>query len=60
MAVKEDVIEVKDGRFIMDVAIATEPPLSKSQKSRVYFTTSGNKRLEGDFVVGVNLYKKVE
>ena len=51
------VMEVKDGRLIINVPI-TEGTLSKSGKSVVSFTTSGNQEINNGFFLGVNLYKK--
>lgn len=57
MAEKMDSIKVVDGRLIVDVAL-TGGERSASGKSKVYFSTRGNKALNDDFVVGINLYKK--
>ena len=58
MTGKPDIIEVKDGRLHIDVALAENPAVSASGKSRVHFSTHGNKPLEDGYVVGINLYKK--
>lgn len=53
----QDVIEVKDGRLIVNVAIDAKGVQSKSGKSMVNFSTKGNVKLESGFIVGINLYK---
>ncbi|KKL76652.1 hypothetical protein LCGC14_2042750 [marine sediment metagenome] len=58
MAGKPDIIEVKDGRLHIDVALAENPKASASGKSHVHFSTHGNQPLEDGYVVGINLYKK--
>mgnify|MGYP006403927247 CR=1 FL=1 len=54
---KADVMEVRDGRLILDVPISAGVP-SESGKSLVFFSTKGNKEINDEFVLGVNLYKK--
>ena len=54
---KADSIRVVDGRLLIDVALTTGK-LSSSHKSKVFFTTNGNIKLDDGYVVGVNLYRK--
>lgn len=55
--VKPDVMKVENGRLIIDVALEDGTP-SASGKSIVFFSTHGNVKLNNDYVIGVNLYKK--
>lgn len=55
--VQADVIEIKDGRLIIDVA-ATGSEMSASGKNKVLFSTHGNIKLPGGATLGVNLYTK--
>ena len=58
MATKPDVMKVENGRLILDVALEDKGHPSSTGKTVVFFTTNGNKPIEGGFVLGVNLYKK--
>ncbi len=53
----EDIIEIVDGRLIVNVA-ATGNTVSASGKSKVLFSTHGNVKLPGGATVGINLYTK--
>ena len=53
----KDTIEVKDGRLIVNVAIDTKGTPSASGKSKVFFSTHGNIKVNDDFKIGINLYK---
>lgn len=55
-AVKQDVMEVRDGRLIIDVALDPNPPFSKSGKTRIHFGTGGFVQV-GEYKLGVNLIK---
>ena len=52
---KEDIIEVKDGRLIINVALAENPPPSSTGKTLMHFTT--HTKVDG-YTLGLNLYKK--
>ena len=56
---KVDTIKVVDGRLVIDVALAA-PSKSASGKSTVFYSTRGNKAVEGGYFIGLNLYKKEE
>ena len=62
MATKPDVMKVYEEagkrRFTMDVALEDEGHPSSTGKTQVFFTTNGNKPIDGGFVLGVNLYRK--
>ncbi len=53
--IKEDIIEVKDGRLVIDVALAADPPPSSSGKTLMHFSTQC--KVDG-YTLGLNLYKK--
>ena len=57
MTKQADSIKVENGRLLVDVALTTGTP-SKSGKSVVLFTTSGNLALADGHIVGINLYRK--
>ena len=54
---RPDLIEVRDGRLIVDVALTSARP-SGSGKNKVYFTTAGNQPINDEFKVGINLFRK--
>jgi hypothetical protein len=54
---KVDIIEVQDGRLIVDVALTNGTP-SASGKTLVYFSTRGNMPINDGYVVGINLYRR--
>ena len=53
----ENVVKVENGRLIVDVALG-QGELSASGKSKVFFSTRGNQKLNDGYVVGINLYRK--
>lgn len=53
----QDVMEVKDGRLRIDIALTKGAP-SGSGKSTVFASTNGNVKINDDYVLGLNLYKK--
>ena len=52
-----NVVEVRDGRLIVDVAIGKGTP-SVSGKNQVYFTTYGNPTSNAGYKIGINLFRK--
>lgn len=52
----EDIIEINDGRLIVNVAIK-EGKRSASGKSTIYFSTGGNITVGDGYKLGINLYK---
>lgn len=54
---KPDVMRVENGRLIIDVALGKGSP-SATGKTTVYFSTHGNVKINDDYVIGVNLYRK--
>jgi len=52
-------VEVTDKKIIVELDITNSGTISKSGKSKVYATTSGNKSIQGGFVLGLNLYKAI-
>jgi len=54
---KPDIIQVMDGRLIVDVALTTGTR-SASGKSVVLFSTHGNLPINDGVVVGINAYRK--
>ena len=56
---KVNIIEVKDGRLIVDVALSGGRK-SASGKSTVLFTTGGNVPVgDSDMKIGITLFRKV-
>lgn len=55
---QQDIMEVRDGRLVINVAIDPKGVPSTSGKSLVHFSTHGNVVLNDGFTVGVNLYKR--
>lgn len=55
-----DVIEVRDGRLILNVATNERGELSASGKSRLLFSTHGSVVLSDGSVLSVNHYRKVK
>ncbi len=53
----DDIIEIKDGRLIVNVA-ATGKELSASGKNVVVFSTHGNIKLANGVTIGINAYTK--
>ena len=54
--IEEDMIVVKDSRLIIDVELSDGEP-SSSGKTLIYYSTRGNKGINGGFTVSLNLYK---
>ena len=52
-------VDVTDKEVVIKLDISGPGFTSKSGKSKVYATTSGNKSIQGGFVLGLNLYKAI-
>ena len=52
-------VEVAGSKIIITCDISGPGVMSKSGKSKVYATTSGNKNLQDGYVLGLNLYKSI-
>jgi hypothetical protein len=57
MEVKADTIKVVDGRLLVDVALDAGHP-SAIGRTTVFFTTHGGERIDKDYTVSINLYKR--
>ncbi len=53
----ENVIEIKDGRLIVNVALDGNGKKSASGKSVIYYSTGGNITVGDGYKLGINLYK---
>lgn len=52
-----DSIKVANGRLLVDVAIDENGKPSATGKTLVLYSTRGNQKVEGGYVIGINLYK---
>ena len=52
-------VEIAGNKMIVTLDISGPGVMSKSGKSKVYATTSGNKNIQDGYVLGLNLYKSI-